>query len=57
MTVEECSQGEGRKTTKKLETAKYTLKEMDFKHLECIVMAGGLTDHRKLVKFCNSDWA
>jgi hypothetical protein len=57
MTVEETSQGENKRTTKKLETAKYTLKEMDFKHLECIVMASGIKDHRALVKFANTDWA
>ncbi len=31
MTVEECSQGENLKMTKKIETAKFTLKEMDFR--------------------------
>ncbi len=57
MTVEECSQGENLKMTKKIETPKFTLKEMDFRQFECIVMATGISDHRALVKFVNTDWS
>ena len=57
LTVEDCSQGESLKTTRKLQTAKYTIKEMDFKHLECILMASGIADHRALVNFTNTEWS
>ena len=46
VTAEDCSQGE---VVQKVECAKYTIKEMDYKHLECITMAQGLSDHRALV--------
>ena len=42
---------------KTIESARYTLKEMDFKHLECIIMSQAISDHKKLVTFVNTDWS
>jgi hypothetical protein len=36
---------------------KYYLKEMDFKHLECIVLSQNISDHLVLVNTVNKEWA
>jgi hypothetical protein len=33
------------------------LKEMDFKHLECLILASGIQSHHNLVKVINNEWA
>ena len=40
-----------------LSKSKFILKEMDFNHLECLVLAQGNEDHHQLVKNVNIEWA
>jgi hypothetical protein len=37
--------------------SKFILKEMDFNHLECLVLAQGNEDHHALVRNVNVEWA
>jgi|688.fasta_scaffold2627408_1 hypothetical protein len=37
--------------------SKFILKEMDFNHLECLVLAQGNEDHHMLVRNVNMEWA
>jgi hypothetical protein len=30
---------------------------MDYKHLECLVLAQAITDHKQLVSFVNIEWS
>ena len=53
ITTEDCSQISDKQTTRKVECARYTVKEMDYRHLECIVMAQAIRDYKTLVKFTN----
>lgn len=38
-------------------TSRYFLKQMDFKHLECMIMTLQIKDQQELVKAVNNEWA
>ncbi len=44
-------------TNRETRDGRYQVKEMDFKHLECMVMTMQARDQQDLVKTVNNEWA
>jgi len=35
----------------------YLIKEINFQHLECLILSKGLTEYHQLIKAVNAEWA